>query len=190
MPYTHITHILVAPLVFLWRFRRVFRPYEGTHGKVPLLCKITEYGQSIIREKAVEFPFRHRFVISLSVPGIVQWHLEAVATTTTRLLLSLPIRLEVCCHPYWFHSTTHLSLLSFTCGLSLFLVYFLWWLLACIYMAILDRVRAFGRKRRRKYVLGINKVKMWGRAKWDCFVNHFFLFLFKCILNEGFFFFF
>ncbi|KAJ4952951.1 hypothetical protein NE237_029783 [Protea cynaroides] len=52
-------------------------PEEGSHGKLPLISKISGHRQPIFKEKDIELPFRHGLIVGLLVPWIVQWHLEA-----------------------------------------------------------------------------------------------------------------
>lgn len=68
----------------------VVRPEKSAHCKAPLLSKVvTNDGQPILGEEVVELPLGHCLVVSLVIPGIIQWHLEVGAST--HLLLCCPL---------------------------------------------------------------------------------------------------
>lgn len=80
----------------LWIIMR--RPKESSHSILSLIINISGDREAIIFQQAVQFPFRHRFVVFLLVPGIVQWHLEI--TTLVALIFpthpcNLPISLSL-----------------------------------------------------------------------------------------------
>ena len=51
-------------------------PEEGAHGELPLLAEVAGDGEAVLAEEAVDAPLRHRLVVRLLVPRVVQRHPE------------------------------------------------------------------------------------------------------------------
>jgi len=92
----------------------LWRPKEGSHGKLPLLVSISNSRQPVLFQQAVQSPLRHGLVVRLLVPWVMQWHLEARAGASFAcLMLVIPIRPQVFRHgradTAWAANSTHLN---------------------------------------------------------------------------------
>lgn len=89
------------------------RPKESSHCKLSLLVSISDNRKAILVKQAIELPCRHVLIVTLFVPGIVEWHLKVTTLVVALRLVMVPIRHYSCSHVECFGAvcSTHLLLI-------------------------------------------------------------------------------